>query len=68
MNLTYQIRVTSIDDAHDTNSVELSGSSSELNVGALVVVHGGLGAVMCNNIMSNDAEPTIQQRMTYSMA
>ena len=45
---TYKVGVTGVDDAHNTNSVELSGSSSELNVRTLVVVHRSLGAMMPN--------------------
>lgn len=41
--MTHQVRVTSVLDRHDTNTVELSGSSSEVDVGALVVVDGGFG-------------------------
>ena len=42
---THEVGVTGVNDAHNTDSVELSGSSSELDVGALVVVHGSLGAM-----------------------
>jgi hypothetical protein len=41
---THEVRVTGVLDGHDTDSVELSGGGTEVDVGALVVVDGGLGA------------------------
>jgi hypothetical protein len=43
---THKVRVTSVLDAHDTDTVELSGSGTEVDVGALVVVDRGLGPGM----------------------
>jgi len=40
---TYKVGVTSVLDGHDTNSVELTGGSSEVDVGTIVVVDRGLG-------------------------
>lgn len=42
-NSTHQVRVTGILDRHDTDSVQFTGSRSEVDVGTLVVVDRGLG-------------------------
>ena len=39
---THEIRVTGVLDGHDTDSVELSGGGTEVDVGTLVVVDRGL--------------------------
>lgn len=44
---TYKVRVTTVLDGHDTDAVELSGSGTEVNVGTVVVVDVGLGAIGC---------------------
>lgn len=41
---THEVGVTGVLDGHDTDSVELSGGGTEVDVGALVMVDGGLGA------------------------
>lgn len=47
MNLhdqTYQVTVSGILDGHDTDSVELTSGSTEVDIGTVVVVDVGLGA------------------------
>ena len=43
MSKTYKVRVTGVLDGHDTDTVELTGGGTEVNVGAVVVVDRGLG-------------------------
>lgn len=44
-NITHKVGVTSVLDGHDTNSVELTGGGTEVDVGTIVVVDRGLGPV-----------------------
>lgn len=44
---THEVRVTGILDAHNTNAEKTTGSGTEVNVGAVVVVDRGLGAGRC---------------------
>lgn len=41
---TYQVTVSGILDGHDTDSVELTSGSTEVNIGTVVMVDIGLGA------------------------
>lgn len=41
---TYQVTVSGILDGHDTDSVELTSGSTEVDIGTVVVVDIGLGA------------------------
>jgi hypothetical protein len=42
---TYQVGVSGVQDGQKTDSEELTGSRTELDVTTLVVVDGGLGPV-----------------------
>ena len=57
---THQVRVTSVLDRHDTDAVELTGGGTEVDVGAVVVVDRGLGAIV--SVCSEE------KMSTYSMA
>lgn len=63
---THQVGVSSVQDGQKTDSEELTGSRTELDVTTLVVVDGGLGPK--GTIQSVPCHQQENLRCTYNMA